>query len=214
MSSLRFLLFSLLLSFFSWPAFAQDIYKWIDSEGKVYFSNQPRSASDRPAKLPEIQREDIDRRIQKLEEETPKNCFSHGGVDCSAGADADGSVICLDGYREAVLPFRFSCLEAKLVFQEQTWGDELEEEEISVEKLQKNQLRVSFRNSSDVEAFDVQVRLFAGRRQLLALEGPQKVGPYGIAEYTSAPLDVDRREKGLWLKLSCANCRTQTKRLL
>jgi hypothetical protein len=33
-------------------------------------------------------------------------CSSHGGVDCSAGADYDGSVICEDGWRHSSVSYR------------------------------------------------------------------------------------------------------------
>lgn len=32
-------------------------------------------------------------------------CSHHGGVDCSAGADSDGSVICSDGWRDSSVSY-------------------------------------------------------------------------------------------------------------
>jgi len=33
-------------------------------------------------------------------------CSSHGGVNCSAGADSDGSVICVDGWRDSSVTYQ------------------------------------------------------------------------------------------------------------
>lgn len=33
-------------------------------------------------------------------------CGEHGGVNCPAGPDADGSVICADGYRDTSLKYQ------------------------------------------------------------------------------------------------------------
>jgi len=35
----------------------------------------------------------------------PGACGEHGGVDCSAGPDIDGSVICMDGYRGSSIKY-------------------------------------------------------------------------------------------------------------
>ena len=36
-------------------------------------------------------------------------CSHHGGVDCSAGADSDGSCICNDGWRDSSCSYNSSC---------------------------------------------------------------------------------------------------------
>jgi len=36
----------------------------------------------------------------------PGACGSHGGVDCPAGPDSDGSVICNDGYRDSSIKYQ------------------------------------------------------------------------------------------------------------
>lgn len=36
-------------------------------------------------------------------------CSSHGGVSCSSGADSDGSVVCVDGWRESSVNFSSVC---------------------------------------------------------------------------------------------------------
>lgn len=33
-------------------------------------------------------------------------CSNHGGVNCSAGPDTDGSVICNDGWKDSTITYR------------------------------------------------------------------------------------------------------------
>lgn len=33
-------------------------------------------------------------------------CSGHGGVNCSAGPDSDGSVICVDGFRDSSVQYQ------------------------------------------------------------------------------------------------------------
>ena len=96
------------------PASAAPIYRWTDEAGNTHYSTTPDDPRAKSQALPELRHENIDANIRKLQSETPESCDHHGGPDCSRGADADGSVVCLDGYRGAKLPFQFHCMEARL----------------------------------------------------------------------------------------------------
>src|SRR5690606_21276337 len=88
---------------------ADNVYKWTDQKGVVHFGNNPSDQNAQKADLPEIQRENFDETLEKIRKATPENCINRGGVDCSKGADSDGSVICYDDFRDAVQPFIFVC---------------------------------------------------------------------------------------------------------
>lgn len=111
----RLLLASILSIIFAISlADAQSVYKWTDADGNVHFSTSAPNPNAAPAALPELRRESVDARIEQLKATTPATCSQHGGVDCSRGADFDGSVVCFDGFSDAILPFRVHCSEARL----------------------------------------------------------------------------------------------------
>ncbi len=196
------------------------IYSWTDGSGKRHFSTSPSNTKAKATSLPRLEKEDLDGRIDKIKSETPINCGQHGGVDCDAGADSDGSVICLDGFRSAVLPFRFSCLEARVKSEMLLFYDEAEvgvRHSVSTARANSRrklrEIRINVRNDSAVAAFGLEVSLeVPGRQKMIRkLDGPAKVEPYGLADYTMSfgtelPVTV-YQVSGLKHRVRCENCR-------
>lgn len=192
-----------------------EIYKWVGEDGRTHYSTKPRSPYDQPANLPSIQHENLDVKIKDVKGKTPPNCEAHGGVDCTQGADKDGSVICRDGFKEAIVAFRLNCMEADLhaeALQVVTSGEKI----LSLGKVKQDtpitELQVSVRNNSDVEAKDIKVRVRFGVKQPVEFNGPEKIESYGLAEYqlpyeklNPAPylLELKKSEVSVY----CSNCR-------
>lgn len=203
------------------PTFAEGIYKWVDEQGAVHYSTEPHASSDRPAELPQIKREKIAEKIKDIQLGTPANCESHGGIDCTQGRDSDGSAICLDGFKDAVLPFNSNCLEARLKIQELTLSGPHEEQANLLSKPKPNlytlnfvskTVQMSVRNTSGVKALAVRADFtFPGGKRFIA-EGPEDIEPFGAADYTlklsmlsfsPSAADLTRMR----YRLMCSNCR-------
>ena len=203
-------------------ALAQQIYRRILPNGAVEYSTSAEERTEQPAALPELGRENLDKKIKEIEHQTPPSCVEHGGVDCSRGRDSDGSVICLDGYRGALLPFRFHCLEAELAKQikVRSRGEEnfsplssLKELKTLADKLEA--LQITVRNLSAVEAWGLKVSFRLPRDIELPISGPDHIPAYGIADFSASKetlqhlLSVEKPEQ-LRLKVLCINCRRIT----
>lgn len=148
--------------------------------------------------LPPIARENIDQKISRIKAETPDNCFKHAGVNCAAGADSDGSVVCNDGYRDAILPFNFSCLEASL-------------QVLGLEIPTARTIRITVQNKSDAEARQVEIfSTLSWQGEKIRAMGPEKIAPNALEEYEFRGEHWTEAEVGnirKYLKLLCENCR-------
>jgi hypothetical protein len=208
------------LSLLSQPARAdgQSVYQWTDSDGRIHFSTQPEGRDARQSTLPPLQRENIDERIRDIKAQTPESCIPHGGIDCNRGADQDGSVICLDGFKDAVMPFQFECREAKLKAEYMISagaGDELIPHGRNlIRKLggkTPKSLQLTLRNLSGVEAFGIKTHIVFGRRFQFDATGPEKIPAYGTADYTlsldsiSPARTIAEIEQSRY-KVECTNC--------
>ena len=210
----------------------QNVYRHVDQNGNVTYSTSP-DAGDAPAELPKIQHEDISTRIKQIKDETPPNCSKHGGVDCSHEADADGSVVCGDGFREARLPYSLTCLEAKLysslaidigggdigaggervrlgAARGITRNDKAKIAE-ALEKGDELTIRVTLRNMTAVIANDIGVEVRLPDRTRVTLPGPASVEPFGAADYEyplgKKPEVVSPESlKRFKLSVTCLNC--------
>lgn len=190
--------------FLSSQAIAQDkIYKWTDSKGKVHFSNSPTEENQSEVNLPIIEHENLSQKIQQIRQNTPANCEKHGGLDCSQGKDlSDGSVICLDGFKDSILPYDFNCLEAKLAATTKV----KEEKDIA-------SIEVSVRNESPIKARNINVKykLEAFRKIEVELTGASEIEPYGLENYLFVSKDKldkkypDRPIIGRSI-IKCENC--------
>lgn len=199
-------------------AHAEDeVYQWTDESGRVHFTTAPSNTGTRPKSLPRVGRENIDQRIKTIREQTPANCEKHGGIDCAQGADADGSVVCLDGYREAILPFQFACMEARLQVEFSvvtTEGESPHKRDLSrtvTDVHPARQLLLSVRNLSGVEAYGIIAEFLVGRRRTLRAEGPDRIPAFGNAGYsfdlTSLPDPLSRTQlEQASSQVRCTNC--------
>lgn len=170
-------------------ASADAVYRWTDSKGKVHYSSKAPDKKAKPANLPPIMREKI-----TAVKSTLITCDKHGGIDCASGPDTDGSVLCLDGFKNSSARFRFSCQTAKL-----------EVTDIS-EPEESGAFKVFVRNSKSVAAAKPSVIFKSDLGEKSKLVGPTEIEAYGVAEFlyrgskpTSKP-DIGK------LELACSNC--------
>lgn len=220
------LLIALWIGLAARPLAAQEVYRHVDQDGNVTYSTTAE-AGDKPAELPQIQREDIQSKIEQIRQETPPNCSKHGGVDCSQPSDADGSVVCHDGFKDARLPYSLTCLEARLysdlsikiggggkVRLGAARGISVKDKEKIAEALENGAemtLLVILRNMTAVAASDIGVEVRLPNRSSVALSGPAQVEPFGVAEYEywlgQKPAAVSAQSlKRFKLSVSCRNC--------
>lgn len=169
---------------------AQGIYKYTDKDGIVRYTTKAPEANPIPAQLPNIKREAWISKAPKVE-----TCAKHGGVDCSKGADTDGSVICLDDYRNATNRYNFTCLEARM---------DIEDVQ---EKNNGLEYSVFVRNSSGVKVTSPMVTYESPEHDKVQLNGPNEIAPFGVAEFKlqlTSPLRVKPNHGNIII--SCVNC--------
>ena len=198
----------------------QSVYKRVNVAGNIEYSTTPFENEQSPIKLPTISKENMDTRIDRIKGSTPQNCEGHGDIDCSQGSDVDGSVICLDGFREAVAPFRFSCLEVSLKtinlrlidFEEEI--HEISKQGLIIPKeveFSPKSLQVVIRNMSNVEAQGVIVRIPSGRKTFVQANGPSMMKPFEVGEYEFDFSEIkkirhsEELSKGS-IRIMCQNC--------
>ncbi len=195
-------------------SFAEPIYRHVDATGKVTYSTEPNTAGEQPAALPQIKRVRIDTPPTTV---TPQfqTCEKRGGIECSKGADADGSVLCRDGSKDSLERFGEFCVEVRLSAGKAEFTDREGKSFVpktisDMEKL--GEVRVTVRNLQGIVAKGVHAEvLFPRPFGSLELHGPAQVDAYGLAEY-SADLSGVRSmylQKFLQLKpaVRCENCR-------
>lgn len=201
---------------------ADPIYKHVDSSGRVTFSSVPDQTQDTPVELPRVYRESTASRVERLKAATPPSCDQHGGIDCTQGPDKDGSVICLDGFRDAALPFQDNCTQARLELQEPVFTDR-NGNDVRVSELKPGmsvtavKVRAALRNLTGVPASGIEI---AARQKMqlqdVDLHGPDSIEAFGIGEYTGEfqPAWIfrlvpnePRSGKG-FLRVKCGDCTT------
>ena len=183
---------SLALIFIASSALASPVYKWQDKQGVIHYSSKAGQSDAKPADLPKIMRAEV-----KLPKAALKSCSDHGGINCQAGTDKDGSVICFDGFREASARFRFSCSSPKLEI-----ADISEPDPTGV-------FTVYVRNSSSVKASTPALILRPGDGKEFQLQGPQDIDPLGMGEFVFKPESNETLKDKVTLAqldISCANC--------
>lgn len=172
---------------------ATPIYRYTDKNGVVHYTSKKPSPNAKPAKLPPINRGDI-----KLTKRKLISCSSHGGIDCSAGPDRDGSVICRDGFTRASARYRFSCNSPKL-----------EIADIS-DPGENGEFSVFVRNKKSVAASKPAVFYKPLTGKEVKLKGPSTIEPFGMAEFTYKPNNPEKAPKKkatlAELNITCANC--------
>jgi hypothetical protein len=174
-------------------SFAQELYKQQDASGRIIYSSKPKEG-DIPHVLPTIARKNI-------EIVADKTCMTHGGNSCESGPDTDGSVICMDGYKEALSRFNFNCRTAKLsIVNKNLTSDGL--------------LRVVVRNSAAALAKDVSVEYkhkteFSNTFEKLIGIGPEKINGFESGDYLfNLPnsLELIRQNIVDKFEITCENC--------
>jgi hypothetical protein len=160
------------------PVIAEPIFKWTAPDGHIVYASKPPSPDSKPALLPPIVKADI-----KLTDKAIENCSSHGGIDCGKGGDPDGSVICADGFKDALTRFKTYCAGGKL-FAEHIL--EVKREQGATTGI----LTVQVRNATRLPAKGIIVQFTARNGDKLKLEGPTEIEALSSAEYTYAFQDI------------------------
>ena len=88
-----FILVTFLLVIIHGRAQAEQIYKWVDKDGKEHYSTAASHKSAVPVELPEIMRGEV-----RLPAQLLQTCASHGGNGFPAGPAEDGLAGCKDGF--------------------------------------------------------------------------------------------------------------------
>jgi hypothetical protein len=174
---------------FAATASADNVYRWTDTQGKVHYSSKAPDKKAKPANLPPIMREKV-----KAVKSELVTCDKHGGIDCSSGPDGDGSVVCLDGFKNSSTRFRFSCQTAKL-----------EITDIS-EPEESGAFKVFVRNSKSVVAASPSVVFKSDLGDKARLSGPAQIEGYGVAEFNYKGSKPTTRPDMGKLELACLNC--------
>ena len=169
-----------------------EVYKWQDDNGVVHYSSKPTSEAAQPADLPHITRADVSIPSSGL-----VSCSKHGGIDCQAGPDPDGSVICMDGFTGATTRYRFHCNTPKLSISEVS------------DQTPEGTYKVAVRNAKAVKANKVSLFFERPDGKEVPLNGPAEVEPFGAAEYVLDKVDAEglsSKPTIANLRLACSNC--------
>ena len=184
---------AVLMSAYAAAASADQIYQWVDQSGVTHFTNRPQPGL-KPAPLARISRGDF-----KLARPNLSSCDSHGGVNCDAGADQDGSAICHDGFKQAITRFSYACNAPSL-----TLAD--------ISELKPDgQFSDFVRNKKPVKA---QKPLVTFRPDLKSdvehvLFGPAEIESFGMGEFVFRPAPGDklsRKPTLAQMTVTCENC--------
>ena len=183
-ASLTFVLFTSALAYTA-NADQKQIYME-NQQGKLVFTDRPQTKTAAKTELPKIGKWNV------KELKVRPTCDGHGGMDCSKGADKDGSVICRDGFTGAENPFAFNCTVAEL-------------EIVKIDPKPNAGFTVTVRNRNGVEAKSISVTYQKdAESRLEILSGPTLIAPFEIGQYEFSTNDKAPKESEL--KLSCANC--------
>lgn len=193
---IRLLVLGILVGSTSYSS-AEPIYRGVDAAGRTIYSSSKPAKNSVVAALPTIGK--WQPRTNTISDAT---CEKHGGVSCEQGADADGSVVCLDGYHDALSKFKELCQLAKL--------NVLAAPERPADNVLS--LTVTVKNESAAPANQVLVSFIINKFDPpLLFSGPDKIEPYSVADY-AVKTTVD--EVPLYRKLSvsdvsveCGNCK-------
>jgi hypothetical protein len=166
------------------------VYRWTDAAGNPIYSSTQPDASVKPADLPPIMREKMSGTPLQL----TASCTTHGGISCEKGADADGSVICADDFRDASARFQFRCAVTKLSLAE------------LAPVTPEGELKVWVRNERDIQAEGVEISVTSPGGERMKAEGPAEIAASELAEYTFRGVkDVSEISKEKMV-IACANC--------
>jgi len=112
----------------------------------------------------------------------PETCRAHGGINCS-DKDTDGSVVCLDGFKDSPQQFIDECTIAELTVVLQEGG------------------KVLVKNQSPVAAKGIKVYYSKTDLTKVFFSGPSELEAYGLAEFLGRG-----RQAYEHLVVDCENC--------
>jgi len=166
------------------------VYRWTDEEGNPIYSSKQPVASMKPADLPPIMREKVSDTPLQL----TSSCTTHGGISCEKGADADGSVVCADDFRDASARFQFRCAVTKLSLTELT------------PLTPTGELKVWIRNERDIQAQGVEISATSPSGEKLKAQGPTEIAASELAEYVFHGIKDGAAISKEKMVVACANC--------
>ncbi len=170
------------------------VYEWTDPRGVRHFSSEKQGDNFKKADLPPLLREKTYKKSTKSTASGVKplhGCAEHGGIDCQAGADSDGSVVCTDGFRDAAARYRFSCSMPKLTVSEVVPANEL------------GSFTIVVRNESGVVATKPIITLPESLGKP-TVSGPESIAPHEIGEFKI--VGAASNPKSEEVLIGCENC--------
>lgn len=182
-----------LILFLPGIASAESVYKSTETSGVPMYTSKPKGSEAKPADLPPIMKAEV-----KLSDKELSTCTNHGGINCKAGPDEDGSVVCYDGFKAAVTRYRFSCTTPKL-----------EITEIS-ELTREGTFKVVVRNLQAIDAKTPKITFKPDTStETVTLKGPDLIEAYGVGEFIYSPyadIKLYKSPDAGLLDITCANC--------
>jgi hypothetical protein len=188
---IAFLLLTYLFSSTLLSASPSEIYKETSESGQVIYTSKPYSNNSVKAKLPEIIRKTGSVKSKEL-----ATCVNHGGVNCQAGEDTDGSVICFDGFKDASSRYRFSCSKAKLSI-------------VTYEPKEDRYISIIVRNTLSVDAKEPYLYYRKKRGAQVKITGPNIIPAFAAEEFkfNHKELNIDPNTiKKSDFMVNCRNC--------
>ena len=172
---------------------AAQVYTWQDSEGKTHYSSKKDVKNAKPADLPKIMKGEA-----VIPEDLLKTCDDHGGIDCEAGEDEDGSVLCRDGFKDAASRFIFTCKSTQL-------------ELVSISELdvESGDYTILIRNKQGVRAKEVKVVYQLGEDNEVKVSGPTSITAFRVGEYKISGMyfiTEGKDPESSKVKFACENC--------
>lgn len=171
---------------------ADEIFKWVDQDGITHYSTRGEDQRARLAELPKVSKGDY-----KVGAVNGATCDKHGGINCELGEDADGSVICLDGFDGASARFKFHCSTPKLSITDISEPDA------------RSKVSVFVRNDRSVPAKHPKLLFTSTDGSKLILTGPEEIAPYQLAEFSLLSGSITksgRKPRESQFTISCENC--------
>lgn len=172
---------------------AAQVYSWKDEKGQTHYSSKKNTKNAKPVDLPEIMKGDV-----AVPADLLVTCANHGGIDCEAGQDEDGSVICRDGFKDAASRFIFTCKSTQL-------------ELVNISKLDpaSGEYTILIRNKQGVRAKKVEVAYQLAKKNEIKLEGSKNINAFGVGEYKISGMYfiTDGKDpQNAKVKFTCENC--------
>lgn len=162
---------------------AEDIYSSESKSGVIVYSNKAGQGINKVATLPAIIKQ---KNLYNTQTKAAASCSANGGIDCSKGADSDGSVICYNGFRDSLERYAFSCSRAKLKIIDQSLTS------------QNGKTKFVVRNMASVDAKNISIQSKLCR----TIEGPNLIAAYDSAEFIC---DAELKNTQS-IKIECENC--------